>query len=90
MPSLFKQLGEVRQREIEAVESVFRHDDGLRVGDLPRAEVVLVGASRTMETPTTHCYACRALFTVNGPLVPEIPVPATLRPFPASRASSCS
>ncbi|MBM3121163.1 MAG: kinase/pyrophosphorylase, partial [Chloroflexi bacterium] len=52
MPGLFKQRGEARLREVEAVEFAFRHDDGQRVEDLARAEVVLVGASRTMKTPT--------------------------------------
>ena len=85
MPGLFKQLGEVRQREIEAVEFAFRHDDGQRVEDLAHAEVVLVGASRTMKTPTTLYLAYRGWFAANVPLVPEIPVPATLLSFPASR-----
>ncbi len=85
MPGLFKQLGEVRQREIEAVEFAFRHDDGQRVEDLPRAEVVLVGASRTMKTPTTLYLAYRGWFAANVPLVPEMPIPATLQSYPASR-----
>jgi len=85
MPGLFKQLGEARQREIEAVEFAFRHDDGQRVEGLPQAEVVLVGASRTMKTPTTLYLAYRGWFAANVPLVPEMPVPATLESFPASR-----
>ena len=85
MPGLFKQLGEARQREIEAVEFAFRHDDGQRVEGLPRAEVVLVGASRTMKTPTTLYLAYRGWFAANVPLVPEMPVPATLQSFPAER-----
>jgi len=85
MPGLFKQLGEARQREIEAVEFAFRHDDGQRVEGLPQAEVVLVGASRTMKTPTTLYLAYRGWFAANVPLVPEMPVPATLQSFPASR-----
>lgn len=85
MPGLFRQLGEARQREIEAVEFAFRHDDGQRVEDLPRAEVVLVGASRTMKTPTMLYLAYRGWFAANVPLVPEIPVPEPLQSIPASR-----
>jgi len=85
MPGLFKQLGEARVREIEAVEFAFRHDDGQRAEDLPRAEVVLVGASRTMKTPTTLYLAYRGWFAANIPLVPEIPVPEPLLAFPAGR-----
>ena len=85
MPGLFRQLGEARQREIEAVEFAFRHDDGQRVDDLPQAEIVLVGASRTMKTPTMLYLAYRGWFTANIPLVPEMPVPDSLRAFPAER-----
>jgi regulator of PEP synthase PpsR (kinase-PPPase family) len=85
MPGLFKQLGEARLREVEAVEFAFRHDDGQRVEDLAHAEVVLVGASRTMKTPTTLYLAYRGWFAANIPLIPEIPVPEPLRTFPASR-----
>jgi len=85
MPGLFKQLGDARLREIEAVEFAFRHDDGQRVEDLARAEVVLVGASRTMKTPTMLYLAYRGWFAANVPLVPGIPVPEPLRAFPASR-----
>ncbi len=84
-PGLFRQLGEARQREIEAVEFAFRHDDGQRVDDLPQAEIVLVGASRTMKTPTMLYLAYRGWFTANVPLVPEMPVPERLRDFPAER-----
>ncbi len=85
MPGLFKQLGEVRLREIEAVEFAFRHDDGQRVEDLGRAEVVLVGASRTMKTPTMLYLAYRGWFAANIPLVPGIPVPEPLQVFPPAR-----
>jgi regulator of PEP synthase PpsR (kinase-PPPase family) len=51
-PGLFSQLVEAASRRIEAVEFAFRHDDGQRVEELERAEIVLVGVSRTMKTPT--------------------------------------
>ena len=85
MPGLFKQRGEARLREIEAVEFAFRHDDGQRVEDLARAEVVLVGASRTMKTPTMLYLAYRGWFAANIPLLPDIPVPEPLRVFPTAR-----
>jgi len=52
-PGLFSQLTEAASRRIEAVEFAFRHDDGQRVEELEGAEIVLVGVSRTMKTPTT-------------------------------------
>jgi [pyruvate, water dikinase]-phosphate phosphotransferase / [pyruvate, water dikinase] kinase len=84
-PGLFRQLAEARSREIEAVDFAFRHDDGQNVQELPRAEIVLVGISRTMKTPTTLYLAYRGWFVANVPLVPELPLAEPLLDIPASR-----
>jgi [pyruvate, water dikinase]-phosphate phosphotransferase / [pyruvate, water dikinase] kinase len=84
-PGLFQQLVEARTREIEAVAFAFRHDDGQNVADLDRAEVVLVGISRTMKTPTMLYLAYRGWFAANVPLVPGITPPKTLTAMPAER-----
>lgn len=84
-PGLFKQLAEARSRQIEAVEFAFRHDDGQNVDELSRAEVVLVGVSRTMKTPTTLYLAYQGWFAGNVPIVPEIPVPPTVLSLPHER-----
>ncbi len=81
-PGLFKQLAEVRTREIEAVEFAFRHDDGQHPEDLGRAEVVLVGPSRTMKTPTSLFLAYRGWFVANVPLVPGTALPPALHELP--------
>ncbi|MEW6567620.1 MAG: pyruvate, water dikinase regulatory protein [Chloroflexota bacterium] len=77
-PGLFRQLVEARSREIEAVEFAFRHDDGQNPEDLDRAEVVLVGISRTMKTPTMLYLAYRGWFAANVPIVPEMTLPPAL------------
>ncbi len=46
-------------------------------GDLGKAEVVLVGVSRTMKTPTMLYLAYRGWFAANVPLVPELAPPGT-------------
>jgi len=84
-PGLFQQLVEARTREIEAVAFAFRHDDGQNVADLERAEVVLVGISRTMKTPTMLYLAYRGWFAANVPLVPGIAPPKSLLAMPAER-----
>ncbi len=84
-PGLFKQLAEARSREIEAVEFAFKHDDGQHVEELHRAEVVLVGISRTMKTPTMLYLAYRGWFAANVPLVPDIPPPPALLAVPPHR-----
>lgn len=84
-PGLFKQLVEAKSREIEVVNFAFRHDDGQRADELSRAEIVLVGVSRTMKTPTTLYLAYRGWFAGNVPIVPEIPLPPALLSLPSER-----
>ena len=83
-PGLLDQLTEARSREIEAVEFAFRHDDGQNAEDLERAEIVLVGVSRTMKTPTMLYLAYRGWFVANVPLVPGVELPRGLPAFPAA------
>jgi regulator of PEP synthase PpsR (kinase-PPPase family) len=84
-PGLLAHSEEARSREIEAVEFAFRHDDGHNMDDLGRAEVVLVGVSRSMKTPTNLYLAYRGWFAANVPLVPQISLPAQLLALPPSR-----
>jgi len=77
-----RQLVEARSREIEAVDFAFRHDDGQNIEELDRAEVVLVGVSRSMKTPTMLYLAYRGWFAANVPIVPEIPLPEALEAVP--------
>ena len=81
-PGLFKQLAEAKTREIEAVEFALRHDDGQRSEELEGAEIVLVGVSRTMKTPTTLYLAYRGWFVANVPIVPALEPPAELLALP--------
>ena len=84
-PGLLAQLTEAKSREIEAVDFAFRHDDGCNAEQLARAEVVLVGVSRTMKTPTMLYLAYREWFAANVPLVLEVPVPPVLLALPSER-----
>ena len=84
-PGLFQQLVEAKSRAIEAVEFAFRHDDGQRADELAEAEIVLVGVSRTMKTPTMLYLAYRGWFAANVPIVPGVPVPAAVTSLPRER-----
>lgn len=77
-PGLYTQIREERARRIEAVEYALRHDDGKHFKELKDAEIVLVGVSRTMKTPTTIYLAYRGWFVGNVPIIQEIPLPKTL------------
>jgi regulator of PEP synthase PpsR (kinase-PPPase family) len=78
-------LDEAKTREIEAVEFAFHHDDGQNSQDLHRAEIVLVGVSRSMKTPTMLYLAYRGWFAANLPLIPELPLDSALAALPPLR-----
>jgi [pyruvate, water dikinase]-phosphate phosphotransferase / [pyruvate, water dikinase] kinase len=84
-PGLFQPITEARTREIEAVSFAFRHDDGQNVHNLERAEVVLVGVSRTKKTPTMLYLAYRGWFAANVPLAPGLSPPKALLAVPSER-----
>jgi len=77
-PGIYQHLAEGKTREIEAVDFAFHHDDGQGADDLKKAEVVLVGVSRSMKTPTMLYLAYHGWFAANVPLILEIPPPQQL------------
>jgi len=77
-PGLFSQLNKSYFRRIESVEFAFRHDDGQRAEDLRRAELVLLGVSRTFKTPLSIYLAFRGWFVANVPFVMHQEPPAVL------------
>jgi [pyruvate, water dikinase]-phosphate phosphotransferase / [pyruvate, water dikinase] kinase len=65
-------------RRMDALNYTMMHDDGQLTDDLERADVVLVGVSRTSKTPTSIYLANRGVKTANVPLVPGVRIPAQL------------
>jgi len=63
---------------IEALDYAMAHDDGQGFDDLDRADVVLVGVSRTSKTPTSIYLAHRGVRSANVPLVPGAEPPPQL------------
>jgi regulator of PEP synthase PpsR (kinase-PPPase family) len=63
---------------IEAMDFVIAHDDGQALIDLRKADVVLVGVSRTSKSPTCIYLGNRGIKAANVPLVPGLPLPAQL------------
>lgn len=69
---------------IEALDYAIAHDDGHGGRTLERADVVLVGVSRTSKTPTCIYLANRGVRAANVPLVPGAALPAELVGFTAA------
>ena len=78
LPGRQHQLDAQYFARIEAMQFTLAHDDGQGLDDLDKADIVLVGISRTSKTPTSIYLANRGLRTANVPLVPGLPVPEPL------------
>jgi regulator of PEP synthase PpsR (kinase-PPPase family) len=63
---------------IDALNFAMVHDDGQSADDLEKADVVLVGVSRTSKTPTCIYLANRGYKAANVPIVPGVALPAAL------------
>jgi regulator of PEP synthase PpsR (kinase-PPPase family) len=63
---------------IDALNFAMAHDDGQLPQDLSRADIIILGISRTSKTPTSIYLAQRGFKTANLPLVPGIEPPAAL------------
>jgi regulator of PEP synthase PpsR (kinase-PPPase family) len=63
---------------IEAMSYTLAHDDGQLVDNITKADVVLVGISRTSKTPTCIYLANRGVKAANVPIVKGCPLPDAL------------
>jgi regulator of PEP synthase PpsR (kinase-PPPase family) len=86
-PGPLSELNQEYFRHIEAIEFAYHHDDGKRVHELSKAEIVLVGVSRTFKTPLSIYMAFKGWFVANVPIVLRIKPPSEL--FDLSRGIVC-
>jgi len=81
-PGLMRKLDEEYFRKIEAIEFAVKYDDGRDPRGILRAEIVLIGVSRTSKTPLSMYLAHKRFKVANVPLVPEVPPPDELYQVP--------
>lgn len=77
-PGRMHRLDESYFRRIEAVEFAVKYDDGKDPEGLLKADVVLIGVSRTSKTPVSMYLAHKMVKAANVPLIPEIEPPKEL------------
>ena len=75
---LIRKLDEQYFRRIEAIEFAVKYDDGKDPRGLQKADIVLIGISRTSKTPLSMYLAHRNIKVANVPLVPEVSPPKEL------------
>lgn len=65
-------------KRIEAIEYTVKHDDGKTFAELDKADIVLVGISRTSKTPLSIFLSHKGWKVANVPLVLDTPLPEEL------------
>tara|TARA_B100000029_G_scaffold406899_1_gene407647 strand:- start:860 stop:1681 length:822 start_codon:yes stop_codon:yes gene_type:complete len=78
LPSGQHALDQEYYKRIEAVQFTMSHDDGKKVSDLDKSDVILVGISRTSKTPTSIYLANRGYKVSNIPIIPNKDLPHNL------------
>lgn len=84
-PKLMRKLDDDYFRKIEAVEFAVKYDDGRDPRGILKADIVLIGVSRTSKTPLSMYLAHKKYKVANVPLVPEVPPPDELFQIPRNK-----
>lgn len=77
-PGLLHQINAEYHRRVEAVNFTVKQDDGQELRNLHKADIVLVGVSRSSKTPLSMYLAHKGYRVANVPLVKDIPAPREL------------
>lgn len=84
-PGLFSKLNHEYFQRIDAVHFTFKHDDGARVDDIDKSEIILLGVSRTFKTPLSIYLAYKGYFVSNVPIIEGIKPPDILDKIDSSK-----
>jgi [pyruvate, water dikinase]-phosphate phosphotransferase / [pyruvate, water dikinase] kinase len=77
-PGLVRRLDEDYFKKIEAIEFAVKYDDGKDPNGILKADIVLIGVSRTSKTPLSQFLALKRYKVANVPIVPEVDPPEEL------------
>lgn len=84
-PGMIHQLDEEYFKRVEAIEFAVKFDDGKNPMGFLKADIVIVGVSRTSKTPLSMYLAHKRIKAANLPLVPEVALPPELFQVPARK-----
>ncbi|MBN2318066.1 MAG: kinase/pyrophosphorylase [Acidobacteria bacterium] len=85
VPGLLYDLERDHYDRMTAFDYVLTHDDGQRIHELNRADVVLTGVSRSSKSSTCFYLAFQGVRAANVPLVPGMDPPPQLLKLPPNR-----
>lgn len=75
---ILRAVDEQYYKRIEAIEYTVKHDDGKTFSELDKADIILVGISRTSKTPLSIFLSHKGWKVANIPLVLNTPLPKQL------------
>ena len=78
VPGTMRRLDERYFNRVAAIEFAVKYDDGKDSRGIKKADIVLIGVSRTSKTPLSMYLAHKNIKVANVPLVPEAPLPEEL------------
>lgn len=84
-PGAIHKLDEEYFRKVEAIEFAVNYDDGKDPTGFLKADIVLIGVSRTSKTPMSMYLANKRYKVANLPLVPEVQLPDEIFKVPSHR-----
>lgn len=84
-PGLVRKLDDDYFKKIEAIEFAVKYDDGRDPRGIVKADIVLVGVSRTSKTPLSQYLAHKRFKVANVPIVPEVDPPEELFSIPKDK-----
>lgn len=82
---MIHRLDEEYFKRVEAIEFAVKYDDGKNPIGFLKADIVIVGVSRTSKTPLSMYLAHKRIKAANLPLVPEVGLPQELFEIPARK-----
>lgn len=75
-PGLLEPAGAESLRLSESIDYTLKHDDGLGIKTLDKADLIILGISRTSKTPTSIYLSCNnSLKVANMPIIPFVQPP---------------
>lgn len=84
-PGLVRKMDQEYFRKVEAIEFAVKYDDGKDPRGIVRADLVVIGVSRTSKTPLCMYLAHKRIKAANVPLVPEVSPPEEIFSLPPHR-----
>jgi len=84
-PGAFRNTDQNTYRLSEAIDFTIKHDDGLGMETLHKADLIILGVSRTGKTPTSIYLSAKKIKVANIPIVRDVSFPEEVIRLPITK-----